>query len=101
MKTTGDRTFVSRQFTREIDAELVEIRKVLLEQDGPGFKRLHVRSKLREPLNGVRLTLGEVRVRSAASSWSGWSWVAGSSSTASLCHFRAARLTVEWRMDWS
>jgi hypothetical protein len=55
------REFVSRQFTREIDAELVEIRNVLLEQDGPGSKRVHVRSKLREPLNGVRLTLGGVR----------------------------------------
>jgi hypothetical protein len=54
------REFVSRQLIEEIDAEMVEIRKVWAERDGPGFKRAHIRSKIRQPLRGVTLTLGEV-----------------------------------------
>lgn len=55
------RDFVSRQFTPEIDAELVEIRRVWAERDGPGFKRAHVRAKVRAPLRDVGLTLVDVR----------------------------------------
>lgn len=54
------REFISRQFADEVESEFVEIRKVWAEQDGPGFKRCHVRSKIVEPLRGVGLTLVEV-----------------------------------------
>lgn len=54
------REFVSRQFAHEIDAEFVEIRRVWTEQDGPGFKRVHVRSKIREPLRNVGLTVRDI-----------------------------------------
>lgn len=54
------REFISRQFAGEVESEFVEIRKVWAEQDGPGFQRCHVRSKVTEPLRGVGLALAEV-----------------------------------------
>jgi hypothetical protein len=54
------REFVARQFAGEVESEFGEIRKMWAEQDGPGFKRIHVRSRVREPLLGIGLTLEEV-----------------------------------------
>lgn len=54
------REFVSRQFAGEIESDLAEIRRIWAEQEGPGFKRCHVRSTVREPLRGLALTLLQV-----------------------------------------
>ena len=54
------REFVSRQFADEVEWEFAEIHKVWAEQEGPGFKRCHVRSKVAEPLRGVEVTLADV-----------------------------------------
>jgi hypothetical protein len=52
--------FVSRQFGRDLESELAEIRRVWAEKDGPGFERCHLRSRVGEPLRGVELRLAEV-----------------------------------------
>lgn len=54
------REFVSLRLAGKVEEEFAEIRKVWSEQDGAGFPRCHIRSKVTEPLQGVELTLADV-----------------------------------------
>lgn len=54
------REFVSRQFADDIESELREIREIWAEQDGVGFERVHIRTRVPAPLRGIELTLDEV-----------------------------------------
>ena len=47
---------MSRQFIPDIDAEFDAIRTVRAERVGAGFERVHVRSRVPEPLHSVGLT---------------------------------------------
>lgn len=52
--------FVSRRFRPEAEAEFADIRRVYEGQEGLGFERCHVRSRIRQPLEGLALTIGDV-----------------------------------------
>jgi hypothetical protein len=54
------REFVSRQFAGEVESEFAEIHRIYDGQQGLGFKRCHVRSRIRAPLLESRLSLGDV-----------------------------------------
>ena len=67
------RELVAARFEPEVAAELAEIRAIKAERTGAGFKRLHVRSRIPEPLAGttldvdtLRSALGEVARREVA-----------------------------------
>jgi hypothetical protein len=48
---------VSARFEPEIAAELADIRKIHEDRTGPGFKNIHVRSRIPEPLGGREVSL--------------------------------------------
>ncbi|HEY5937112.1 MAG TPA: hypothetical protein VIU61_20820 [Kofleriaceae bacterium] len=51
---------VSARFEPEIAAELADIRTVREDRSGPGFKTIHVRSRIPEPLGGRTITLADL-----------------------------------------
>ena len=51
---------VSSRFEPEIAAELADIRKVHEDREGMGFKTIHVRSRIPEPLGGRTITLADL-----------------------------------------
>lgn len=51
---------VAPRFEPEIVAELAAIREVFTERVGPGYRRLHVRERIPEPLAGTALTVDDV-----------------------------------------
>jgi hypothetical protein len=51
---------VARRFEPEIAAERSAIHAVMLERSGAGYKRLHVRERIPEPLAGVGLELASL-----------------------------------------
>ena len=52
--------FVSRRFAAEVESEFADIRLIYKGQEGLGFERCHVRSRVREPLEGLALTIDDV-----------------------------------------
>lgn len=52
---------VAARFDAELAAELAAIREVRAQRRGAGFPRLHVRSRLAEPLAGVELRVADLR----------------------------------------
>ena len=51
---------VAKRFESEIAAERADIRAVIAERTGSGFKRIHVRARIPEPLAGVTLPLASL-----------------------------------------
>jgi hypothetical protein len=51
---------VAARFEPEVVAELAAIREVHAERDGAGFRRLHVRERIPQPLAGTELPLASV-----------------------------------------
>jgi len=51
---------VAPRFEREIAEDLAAIREVHAERTGPGFRRLHVRERIPEPLAGATIEIGVV-----------------------------------------
>jgi len=51
---------VAPRFEPEIAAELAAIREVHAERTGPGFRRLHVRERIPEPLAGTAIAIDAV-----------------------------------------
>jgi len=53
--------FVAQTFSAEIEAELADIRRIYQKQrNGVGFKTVHVRKRIPNPLNGCNLPLREL-----------------------------------------
>lgn len=53
--------FVAQRFSAEVEAELADIRRIYQsERAGVGFKTLHVRKRIPNPLEGCRLSLHEL-----------------------------------------
>jgi hypothetical protein len=55
------REFVSERFAAEVESEMAEIRKIHAERMGVGYERVHMRSKVPHPLDGVVLTVPDVQ----------------------------------------
>ena len=51
---------VSARFEPEIAAELADIRKIRDDRTGPGWKTIHVRSRIPEPLGGRTIALADL-----------------------------------------
>jgi hypothetical protein len=53
--------FIARKYSTDIEAELADIRRIYQEQRaGVGFKKVHIRKRIPNPLSGVKLALREL-----------------------------------------
>lgn len=63
--------FVSGRLRPEIEAELEQIRTIHSQQVGIGYERVHVRSRIPQPLAGIELPVSVVGTALGQSKWSG------------------------------